>query len=162
MLDGHDDKVCASGGGVLHIDDGVSCACDDACTHSGEQAASAVYGKQRGNIVDHHRRDNHTAQGAQEKYASQQAVTQDSHRNIQNNGGNTDGKIKQTVQDYGNTRKTGHGKLGVEGKVVNPDGNQKASQKLHKNVCKGQFLKCEIIVILLFYSLLTTVLFFHS
>ena len=133
-LDGHRDKVDTAGAGVLHVDQRIADAADDAAAQGGQQAVAGVDRHHGQQIVGKHGEQHHAAHAAQQKRLAQHLVAEQDDGDIDEHVGQAHGDTEQTVQDGADARNTGNRHTRCHGKAVDAGSRDKAAQHLQQQV----------------------------
>ena len=131
-LERHHHEVCTSGRGILHINECIADSHNNPCAEGSKQTIPVICREHRPDIVYEERRDNHTADRTEEKSLSQQLITQQCQRDVEHHDGCAQRKPKQTIENQGNTRKSGQRKFSIDRKTVQCNCNQNSAQCFHQ------------------------------
>lgn len=96
-LDGHGDEVQAAGAGILHIDQRIANAADDAAADGGKHPIPFIDRQKGQHKVGKKGEQQHTAQAAQEKVLAQSLIADQNDGDVQNKIGHADGQAEQMV-----------------------------------------------------------------
>ena len=128
------DKVRAAGGRVPHIDERVAQPAEHARAYGGDEPLAGVNRQERRYVVNKERGEDHAPDAAKKKPAAEQPVTEDRHRDVENDRHHADGQAEQPVEDQRETRKAGHRELCRQCKVIDGDAGQDAPGNFHERI----------------------------